>query len=158
MYIFSKKTRLGFTLVEILVVIGIIFLLSIITFSSFSNLNKKELLDKESLKVLSIIQDARSLTLSSKNSSQYGVYFEGDKVTFFAGDSYNPLNSDNLITDLSSQVIISSINLDGGGLELVFERLNGRTQQFGTVVMELVSDSSSSKTIRVFETGLSEIE
>lgn len=153
-----KKTDSGFTAIEILVAIAIVVLLSVITFTSFSNLNRKEILDKESLKILSVIQDARSLTLSSKNSSQYGVYFEEDRIISFAGSTYNSSNPNNLETTLSSRVSITSIALNGVVSEVVFERLSGKTSQFGTVTLSLVSDSSLTKTIRIFETGLLEID
>lgn len=158
--LFQIKSRFsgGFTVLEILFVLLIIVILATISFSSFSNLNKRELLEKETLKILSIIQDARSLTLSSKNSSQHGVYFNVDSVVSFAGDVFNPSNPENTTTNLSSRISISSINLEGGGSETVFERLSGKTSQFGTIKISLLSDVNSSTTIRIFETGLSEIE
>ncbi len=155
----SKRcSTLGFTVLEILIVIAIIAILSAISFYSFSNLNKRELLEKETLKALSVIQDARSLTLSSKDSSQYGVYFNGSDLVSFSGSVYNPSEPENVLTSLSSRVYVSSINLSGGGSELVFQRLNGKTEQFGTINISLVSDVNSSTTIRIYETGLAEIE
>jgi len=156
----KTKTRplFGFTVLEILIVIAIISILSAISFYSFSDLNKREVLEKETLKVLSLIQDARSLTLSSKNSSQYGVYFNTGSIVSFVGDTFNPSDTANVATNLSSRVSVSSINLEGGGSEVVFQRLSGKTDQSGTINISLVSDINSSTTIRIFETGLSEIE
>jgi prepilin-type N-terminal cleavage/methylation domain-containing protein len=152
-----KTPQAGFSVLEIIIVIVILVLLSTLTFVSFSNLNKHEILDKEALHVLSLIHEARSLTLSSREDSQYGVNFESDKMTLFKGASYSPGDPDNKIISIHPQVRISSIVLNGGGTAMIFKRLSGTTDNHGTTTLSLVGDTSQTKDITIFSTGIAEI-
>jgi prepilin-type N-terminal cleavage/methylation domain-containing protein len=153
----KNKTFSGFTLIEILVVIAFIALLSTITFQSFRALNDKEALDKDAHGILSLMLEARSLTLSSKNANQYGVHFESDKAVIFTGGVYDANASDNVVMDLNHGVRITDIDLQGGGNEVIFTRLTGNTSQYGTTTISLLADSSKTKSIVIFQSGLSEV-
>ena len=143
---------------EILVVIGVTVLLVVITLNSFSNLNRREALKKEALQVASIFDQARSLTLSSKKASKYGVHLEADKVTIFQGDTYSSGDPGNITTSLNPLVTITNIELSGGGSDLVFDRLTGATSQYGTTTISLSSDLAQTKSVIIYPTGVSEIK
>jgi len=147
----------GFTLVEIIVIIGIFLLISTLAFQSFIQFNKYQALDKNVMLISSAINEARSLTLGSKNAIQYGIHFGESQITLFSGITYIENNVTNIVIPLSNFVRISSISLAGGGLDIVFNRLSGKTYQNGRITLSLVSDPSSIKSIIVYQTGLSEI-
>src|SRR3990172_3802105 len=88
----------GFTVLEILVAISIITLVVTIITISFSKLNSAQALYKSADLVASVLDEARSLTLSSKGDSQYGIYFEDSQATLFKGAIYSPADPDNVIT------------------------------------------------------------
>ncbi len=151
-----KRKNKGFTLVEILVAIALMALISTVVIFSFSRINSMGALDKGSAEVVSTLNEARSLTLSSKDSSSYGVRFEESEIILFRG-VYNPSSAENILIPLSSLIRISDVSLEGGGSEVLFERLSGAVSENGSVTVSLVNDPSQSKIINIHETGLSEI-
>lgn len=152
-----NKLTPGFTLLEILMVVAIMGILVTIIITSFSTLNKAQALDKSARQGASILNQARMLTLSSKEDSVYGVHFESSEITLFKGGSYSSNDPDNIISPLNSIVSITNINLSGGGVDVIFGRLTGNTNTPGTVTFSLDS-STATKTISVSGTGLIEIE
>jgi prepilin-type N-terminal cleavage/methylation domain-containing protein len=148
----------GLSVVELLVVIGILSLLSVLTFETFNKLNSTKAIETDALRILLELQEARSLTVSSKNADQYGVHFASSSITLFEGASFVSGSSTNITSKLNRAVIISSTTLSGGGLDVIFQRLTGETSQSGTVTLSLVASSSVSKTITIYKTGLAEIQ
>ena len=72
-------------------------------------------------------------TLSSKDFSQYGVHFEEQKVVLFKGAIFTEPNSNNKEVKISSPVEIYNISLNGGGSNVVFQKLTGKTNEYGTI-------------------------
>ena len=146
----------GFSVAELLVVIAVIAILAALSASSFVNLNKTEAVDKTALLAISALDEARSLTLASKNSSQYGVHFEDSKIVLFTGATYSSGDSSNQVNLLNSVVRTSAINLTGGGNEVIFNRLTGATGENGSVTFSFRSDSTVTKTVTIYTTGAAE--
>ncbi len=142
---------------ELVVVIGILALLSLITFQLFRTFTSAESLMKDARQVISELNKAQSLTLSSKDADQYGVHLETSRITLFKGSSYISTSTSNISTTLSPLVRISPISLAGGGSDVIFQRLTGETTQTGTITLSLVSSASTTKSITIYATGVSEI-
>ncbi len=145
----------GFTFIEILVVIAIMALLVGIG-SSMSKFNSEEVLRTQADIVLSTLNEARTLTISSAEASQYGVALQSDSITLFRGTSYNPASSENVITDLHGAVTISNIALTGGGTVIIFERFSGDATYPGSFRISLNENPDRFYTISVSATGLIE--
>lgn len=146
----------GFTILEILFALFIITLaITIVTFS-FSKLNSSQALDKSATLVVSILDEARSLTLSSVNDSQYGVNFEDSQIVLFKGSIYSSSDSSNVVTELNSLVGLRNITLYGGGTSAVFKRLTGDTDQAGTMELFLKATPETFHTITIENTGIAE--
>ncbi len=145
-------------MLEILVAISIMTLAVTIVAFSFSKLNSKQALDKSADLVVSILDEARSLTLSSAGDSQYGVYFEDSQVTLFKGATYLPSDPVNVVTSLHPLVSIRDITLSGGGTSVVFKRLTGNTNQTGTAEVFLKASSTTFRTITISGTGIVELD
>lgn len=151
--------RRGFTLLEILIVLAIIAVVSAISFFAFSGLQKNRILDKEAGIVISVLEEARSLTLASKESSRYGVFFSPNenKIVLFRGNDFISGVSTNKEYFLNNTVSISEINLIGEDADqIVFKRLSGETDQYGTIVLSLTSDLEQTAIISVYPTGIIE--
>ncbi|MDO8590467.1 MAG: prepilin-type N-terminal cleavage/methylation domain-containing protein, partial [bacterium] len=144
----------GFTLIEILIVLVIAGIITLIVTGAFSKATGREALDKETALTLSLLNQARSQTLSAKGALTYGVHFETTKAVLFIGPTYSSGASSNVTEPMNPLVEISDITLAGGGSDVVFNRLTGETGQIGTVTLSLVASSTQSKTITVFATGL----
>ena len=148
----------GFTLIEILIVISIFAALAVIGITSLSSFRDTVELNALTEDSASLLIDARSRTLSSKEQSQYGVHFESDKMILFQGASFSSSDPLNEETAIPSSVEIVDILLTGGGVDIIFERLTGETMQNGTITVRLKSDISRTRTITIISTGVVRIE
>jgi len=144
----------AFTLMEILIALGILAVLSSFAIVAFSNFNKNALLKEARIKIISEMDYSRSQTLGSEGKSSWGVHFEADRIIRFKGTSFSPSDPNNVEILLPRGVAINSINL-GGPSEVVFERLTGRASNAGSINIEL-NDSSASTTINIYASGITE--
>lgn len=149
--------RKGFSLTEILIVVAISIVLLTIVVSAFSGFNKNQSLNSTVSEVTSVLNEARALTLASYDNKAYGVHFQSDKVILFKGNSFSSSDPSNKTTTISSKISISDITLSGGGDNIIFQRLTGKTSQNGTITLSLISDPSKSKTITVEVSGIIEL-
>ncbi|KKU25889.1 MAG: hypothetical protein UX39_C0016G0010 [Candidatus Magasanikbacteria bacterium GW2011_GWA2_46_17] len=146
----------GFTLIEILITLAIAGIVTLLVTGAFSSATGLKMLDKETALALSLLEQARNQTLSSKASSVYGVHFETAKTVLFVGPIYSASSNSNTVEPMNPLVQISAITLVGGGSDVVFKRLTGETDQSGTVTLALVASSTRQKTITIFATGLAQ--
>ncbi len=146
-----KKNKTGFSFIELISVLAIIAVLATIIVMSFSNAGSKESLDKTTISVISILDEAKSMAISSKDFSDYGVRIESDKITSFKGGYGN----ENEIYNLPGLVKISDISI-GGGSDIIFSRISGSTIASGTISISTINDSSKKNIIRISQTGLVE--
>ena len=152
----KKIQNKGISFVEIIVIISIISLICAFAIPNLSQFHKQQTLNNAVEDTVSLINEARNNTISSKNSNTYGIHFESSKVTLFAGSSYN-ISSANEEIDFDSSVAIPStggINLNGGGSDVVFDRISGDTSKYGTIIIQLVSDTTKQKIISISKIGI----
>lgn len=150
----SHPLQSGMTMIELLVALGILSFLFMMTTKTFQTANSGEALDTNALKVSAELNEARSLTLSSKNADQFGVHFATSSITLFEGTSFVSGSATNTVSTLNPLVQISSITLSGGGSDVIFQRLTGKTSQSGTITLSLIGSPSSTKTITIYATGI----
>jgi prepilin-type N-terminal cleavage/methylation domain-containing protein len=147
------KKQKGFTFIELLISLAVTALLLAIIIPSFSKFRNEQALKAGTEDILSTINDARTRTLASYNSSVYGVHFTSSSVTLFTGSSYSSGSSTNEVKDLSLAVAIST-SLAGGTSDVVFDRLTGATSNYGTLTIQAVNDTSRTRTITISKTGV----
>lgn len=146
----------GFTIVEILVVLVIMIIIGGIVLTSFSGLNNAEALNTDTDTVLSMIERARTRSVSSENSIEYGIHFASTTVVLYVGKTYTAGSSTSETKNISSKVKVKSINLTGGAYDLYFNRLSGKPSATGTVVFSMFNNASTTKTITIYNTGISD--
>ena len=151
----SINLKKGFTLPELVVVITILAILSLISISVFKNFRDQEALTKDNGLIVEVLRQAKSLTLNSKSSNQYGVHFGTNSVVLFICPTYSSSASTNLVYNLNPDVRISNISLSGGGSDLLFQKLSGETVNNGTITLTSVS-AGTTKVITIYKTGLVE--
>ncbi len=143
----------GITAAEVLIAISVLVILALITFPRLSDMRETQALKNAEEETVSMLHDAKSRSLASVNSSEYGVHFDPDKVIIFTGKTYNPNASDNVVTSLVSPASITNVTLGGvssSSGDLYFERLTGIPSQAGSIT---ISNSSSSKVVSISVTG-----
>ena len=144
----------GFTALELLMVVSIMTLLVAIIISPFAEFRNSKVLDTTSEETLALLSEARGNTLSAKDGYQYGVHFEAAQIVLYRGATYSSSDINNKTVVLDSALEVSSIALAGGGSDVLFEKLTGKTLKGGTVVIRVKSDTSKTRTITITGTGI----
>ena len=143
----------GFTLIEILTSVSILLILLAVSVGIYSSFRPKYNLDTDVRKIESVLRLARSNTLASKNASSFGVHMETAQVVLFEGVVYDTMDPDNKITELDSRNELYATSLNGGGSDVVFNRLDGTTAEFGTVSLRVKSDTSETSVLNIEASG-----
>ena len=147
----------SFTLVELLLMVGILIILAAIAIPTFRSFQKEVDLNNSTEEIIATLSLAQNKTLASEGDSQWGVYFETitqpHQYTLFKGDNYADRdNSFDETHKLPSAVEIYGINLNGGN-EAVFNRVTGTVNPSGSLSPTLKDDLTKAKTIYIEETG-----
>jgi len=151
----SGFKNLGFTLLEILVVMSIVTVLVGVSIGVYGVLRNRSALDVDAQKIVSALRLARNRTLASQNTSSHGVHFEtsDDSFTNFEGSTYNPVDPNNKTIFLNSRVEFLNIQLSGSVPDSVFSRLSGQTLQDGFIEIADTSDSAATRIICIETSG-----
>jgi len=147
----------SFSLIEILIIIGIVITLVAIAVPSYRFFQKETDLNNSAEEIINVLRLAQNKTLASEGASRYGVYFNQStnphQYTLFKGGSYAGRDSSfDENHKLADSLEISEINLSGGS-EVVFDRILGTTSQFGSVSIRLKDTPEKVKTIYVDNSG-----
>lgn len=142
--------RRGISIIEILFVISALAIIFSVVVPQFSKIREMQVLKNGVGDILSSINKARGETLSSLNSSSYGVHFQSDKVIIFKGTVFSDIDINNETINIVSPATISNIALQGGGSDFYFNRLSGSPSTTGTLT---VSTTSYLKIITISATG-----
>ena len=147
----------GFTLIEILVVIGVISILIVMAAAGLRLFEGKTQLKSQAQNILTILELARTKTLASEGASQYGVRFEQDKYILFKGSAYQEGEENNKTYQLPGQLKINSIDLTGEGDIVVFQRLSGQASSSGTIELGTITQPATT-TITIHPSGQIELD
>jgi prepilin-type N-terminal cleavage/methylation domain-containing protein len=150
----QNKTQYGFTLIEIIITIAVIVLIAVLMVTGFQNFSKSASLKVATGEVEAALVDARNKTLASEGDTAHGVYFVEDGFVSFEGTSYSSTSPTNVRYDFSGGVT-GTTSFIGGGQSIVFERLTGKTNATGTIVLT-GENGSTTRTITVYGTGFIE--
>lgn len=153
----STSKQRGFTLIELIIVLAITAVLAAITIASFAPLNRRTDLNGNAQNIVSILNSARSKTVSSESASQWGAHFESDKYALFKGATYSASDPDTKIYTLPSSLEISTIALNGGGANAIFDRVTGKTSNYGQITIREISAPTNLININIENSGQSAI-
>lgn len=146
----------GISVLEIIIVVAIIAILSVLGVQGLLSFARSQALQKDVDTIIATLIEARGKTLASVERDQYGVHFGSPKVILFKGGSYVVGAASNREAPLSSRTTMTA-SLAGGGSNVVFQRLSGKTSQNGTIVVS-VPGTTLQKTIIIHETGIAEVQ
>lgn len=149
-----KSQNYGFSLIEVLVGTFLILIISSIIAGAFREFRDTQVLNHGAENAANLINEARSKTLASKKSLQYGVHIETNRLVIFEGDVFGEPNPANREIIISPQIEFSSISLNGGGNNVVFQKLTGETSQYGAITLRLKRDASKTKSINISQSGI----
>lgn len=147
----------GTTVIELTILLLVIGLMAAVIIPQFSKTRENQVLKSGVADVLSSINKARGVTLSSLNSSEYGVHFQSDKVIIFKGKVFSAVAPDNETINIITPASISNVTfggVSGTSGDIYFNRLSGSPSTTGTIT---ISTSSFSKIITISATGVASV-
>ena len=145
----------GFSLIEVILVIAIISIMTSLVILRKDSFSGKIDLENVAMSIDSKIKLAKSRSISALDGKKHGIHFESDKVIIFKDDIYVEGAVENEVFIFSDKIEINLINLAGVGDNLIFKRLTGETENFGTIGIRVISEPSSSRQIIINADGQS---
>ncbi len=126
-----KNNQFGFTLIELVVVMGI--LLMLFGFASFSlvNVQRKTSVSSTADNLVSDMatqQTKAMLGAGSSGGDSYGIYFQSDKYTLFKGTTYSASDPNNFTVSLDLGITFSNITFPAS--LLIFSSATGEINGF----------------------------
>lgn len=147
----------GFTLVETVIVMGIISILfGFVTINMWGTQQKASLNSLIAILVSDISSQqikAMSGTTEGSALNKYGVYFEERKYTLFRGDIFLPSDSFNFVVNLDSTIRFSDIKLPNS--TIVFLQGNGEVSGYdvNNNRVTVITNDGKSKTLSINKYG-----
>ncbi len=146
----NTKTK-GATFIEILVTVAIMGIIASIVTINFSNYNRRQVVKSATEDIISLANRARSKTLLSSGSSQYGIHIESSRVVLFKGTTFTEPSSDNTQITLNSTLSITGIT---SGTNVVWNRLSGDVSTGVSFTVGIIGDAVNKKVITIAKTGV----
>lgn len=143
----------GMTLIEVVVVLGIISVLAAVVLSGLLALRTESNVSSTTDQVISALQLARSRALASVNEESYGVHLEADRYVLFTGTAYDSGDASNEVHLLDKYLEIANISI-GGTNDVIFDRLIGTTSQAGSFEVRRKNAISNSRNVSILASGL----
>ncbi len=129
----KNKQMKGFTMIEFLLVMGILLLVSALSFPLYNNWLPRTVLSSVQAELLQSIREVQALSRGGKEQSRYGLYFDSVNNSYLAyqGDDYVSRDPDyDRLVNLENNI---SLALDWGGAELNFATSTGAPSATGTI-------------------------
>ena len=147
--IYSRN--LGFTIVELIVVMAIISIIAGLTFFGFKNYASYQRYDQSLGTVKATLIDARVRARSSETVNGQGIKVLPTSIVVFKGGSYSAGAPSNVTTSITGAVLTPTFS--NGINEIVFSNLTGLPTATGTILIQS-TDFSASTTIEITATGV----
>ena len=146
----------GFTLIEILVVIGIFVVIAAMAVPVFGNWQNRAGLNSAEAEIRQLIRQARARSLAGLDGSAHGVYLSVDSgggAVLYEGNSYASRTRDyDLVIELPATIYLSTTLI---GNEINFSQGLGEPNTYGTMT---IANSASGETASIFVNELGVIE
>jgi prepilin-type N-terminal cleavage/methylation domain-containing protein len=146
----NKLHTKGYSLIEVLLVVGMFAVLAIIAFPSAMQESGNSKLRSAVKQMESSAFVAQQNAYAGLGDASYGVAFYVNKYTIFIGSSVLTASSKEDIL-LPSNMTIGQIILTGGGNEVLFTKGNIKPNKSGTIALK---DSVSTYMLNISSEGL----
>ena len=143
----------GFTLIEMVIILGMMTLLTLVTgvlFSSTLGRNQTENVTKD---LVSNLRRAQWQTMNGHENVVWSVHVESDRFVLFQGTSYVDGAPTNLETNLPNDIGITTVTLNGGGVNVLFDSDYGESTTHGSIVIDN-QHSEETRTVTINAVGM----
>lgn len=157
----SIKKEKGFTLIEVLIVIGISGIITLFAGTNLLGFQKSTSLRTTADELVANMQKVQSLSVSAKGNFAYGIHFDSSYYEIFIGTTYNPSSPDNVRINLPNGIALQNVQFSPSG-DIVFEKLTGYPDYSGALDVVLGSEKvtvtvNSLGVINILSSGTVEI-
>jgi len=136
----------GLSLIEILLVVGILAILVILAPPLVLDFYKTQQLETHTQGVIQTLRRAQLKAMGVENATSFGVYLTNDDYTLFQGASYAARDTQyDEVIDLPQIITITN-----SPKEVAFSRIEGAPSATGTIIL---SANGESRTISINEIG-----
>ncbi len=120
----------GYTLVEMIVVLGILAVLMSLASINLIGVQRKSYLDKSLEILLSDMkhQQAKAMHQQGLDEHTFGIYFGESEYVLFQGNAYDAQDPTNFTVPLEGELIFSNVTFANS--ELIFESGSGEIRDF----------------------------
>jgi len=149
-----SEDRLGFTLVELLMVIAISLILAVVAVPIYGSLQVKSQINESTSLLIQNLRISKEKSMARFSDSAHGIKFFSDSYVAYQGNSYSTRTASyDRNFDLGGEVELQwSLSGSGQSDEVNFSKGLGNPDMVGTI--EVASQTiGSSKTIEINEIG-----
>ncbi len=152
--VFNQK---GFSLVELLIVMGIMSVIGVVGLGHYLNFHRQVILRTAADEIVAFVRMTQERSQGQHDASQWGVRFEnpaGAGVPFYASFR-GPSFTTPVETRFLNRMLDFSLPADGTSIDIVFDRVSGQVtgRQFRQVHLSLISGEST-RAIKVSPVGV----
>ena len=150
----------GFSLLEILLVMGILVILSAVAVSSFINYQIVVEADEEAQRIESLLRSAQGKAITFEENSQWGVHFSNPSSSpsfyeIFAGPTYPGTIKETIY--LSSRFVFTN-PVVGATQDIIFEKRSGKSTIGATIIITIAPQSGQAQTRNISVTSEGNIQ
>ena len=138
----------GFTLIEILLVVGIITIIAGLSVPFYRSFQVDQEMDIASKEILGTLRDAQNRSITGRDDITWGVHFDlsSNEYGIFQGTSFSSYSDDSYVVP---NVIDMSTNF---GDDVYFSKIIGAPSTAGIIFLE--GDAGTTKQIEITTAGL----
>ncbi len=142
----------GFTLIEIILAIGILGILTSISINSFHSAQLKKQQDGIVQSIIAHLEKQKTDTQAGKGGSNYGIKFNEDEYILFAGTSYSASSPTNSHVPVVSDFQIEETISNASNI-IFFSRLYGESNEMATITVSHITDAIDPQSIVIEQSG-----
>lgn len=161
---FCRASR-GFTLIEVLIVMGITSILLVMGAMSMLSYVGSQNLESETRSIIALLRDAQTRSAGQDNESRWGVYFRnntGDRDSYYIFQADEVLVSSSTYTDvpgttLEQRTMRSNVEFvtpeTASSTSVIFAKVSGLPNASTSIVLQKTGDSSNQRTVLIGGNG-----
>lgn len=158
MDLFQPSDKRGYTVVELVLVIGILAILIAASVPAFTSFTSRYQADTQSQDLAQLLRIAQNKSMVSEDDSQFGVHLvtgDGGSFTLFKGSTYagRDLSFDEEVHTLPNGTSLTDTIT---GDDVIFTKVEGSTVNTG--VITITQGAGGSHTVTINEVGMVDLD
>jgi prepilin-type N-terminal cleavage/methylation domain-containing protein len=138
--VYSKeKIKNGFSLIEMVTVIGIFGIVAAAGLGAFKGVKNRIVLDEAQANLLFALEQAQNRAATGVGTSGHGIHIEEKRIVIFEGDKpedYDENEEKNEVINLPSNVTVSTDQINSN---IIFNRISASTDAATTIIINHIN-------------------